>query len=164
MTTTLEKQLRHNAWANHAVLTAFRQRVSLLEHTDYASESLRERARHLAEVERGFLDVLRDVQRRPDPPAELEELVRYQDETGRDFADLVASWDDAARTRDVFIPWWDQSFAAADNVAQVLYHSAQHRAELAWELARNGISTGELDYIRWLAGGEPAPGEPVPEE
>ena len=44
-------------------------------------------------------------------------------------------------------------------VTQALGHSAQHRSELAWELARAGVDTGNLDFIVWTAGGEPSPGE-----
>lgn len=156
---TLAEQLRHNAWANHTVLAAFEHQPALLESAAYDGEPLFERAYHLAEVERGFLDVLRENNVPPRPPREFANLRRYVDETGADFAALADRLDEATLERECFVPWWDRAFPVSVLIAQVLSHSAQHRAELAWELARAGVSTGELDYIRWAAGGRPRPGE-----
>lgn len=154
---TLVDRLRHNAWANHVVLSAI-PGASFLEQTDHSGETLRERARHFVGVERAFLDVLRGAPARPEPPAEIAELVRYQDETGAGFVTLVGPWDAPDAGREVYVPWWEQAFPAHVLVDQVVAHSAQHRSELAWELARAGTNTGEIDYIAWRANGEPAPG------
>jgi len=156
---TLVDQLRHNAWANHTVLAAFERRPALLSSPAYDGEPLFERAHHLAEVERGFLDVLRGNMVPPRPPRDFDALRNYVDETGAGLVSVAEDLDEAGLQRELFVPWWDRAFPAAVLIAQVLSHSGQHRAELAWELARAGISTGELDYIRWAAGGCPRPGE-----
>jgi len=157
----LVDQVRHNGWANHTVLAAFRHRPEVLERACYDGDQLLERAHHLALVERGFLDLLRENMVEPEAPRDLEGLLRYSDETGAAFVPAVEPLDEAALTGELFVPWWRRSFPRSVLVAQVLSHSSQHRAELAWELARAGISTGELDYIVWTAGGCPAPGEPL---
>lgn len=149
---------RHNAWANHVVLAAFRERPELLQQTDYDGDPLLERAKHLAAVERGFLDVLRGGGKRPEVPEDLEGLIAYCDETAAGWTG-VASMDAAALDREHYIPWWERNFTAGEALAQVLSHSAQHRSELAWELARASIDTGELDAIVWAVGGKPGPGE-----
>lgn len=157
----LVDQVRHNAWANHRVFAAFEQRPGVLDGLSYDGEPLLERAHHLVLVERGFLDLLRENMVKPEPPRDLAGLLQYGDETGDAFVPTVEALDEAAFSREVYVPWWERSFPTPVLVAQVLSHSGQHRSELAWELARAGVSTGELDYIVWMAGGCPAPGEPL---
>jgi uncharacterized damage-inducible protein DinB len=157
----LVDQVRHNAWANYTVLAAFEQRPAVLDELAYDGDPLLERAHHVVAVERGFLDLLRQNMVKPEPPRDLAGLLRYSDETGNAFVPAVQALDDAALAREVYVPWWERSFPALVLVAQVLSHSSQHRSELAWELARAGVSTGELDYIVWTAGGCPQPGEPL---
>ena len=71
----------------------------------------------------------------------------------------MASEGEAAHGRPYFVPWWKLEFPLHVLISQLIAHSAQHRSEMAWELARAGVSTGELDFIVWVAGGRPLPGE-----
>ena len=150
--------LRHNAWANRAVLDAFRGAEHLLEQTAYDNDPLMERVRHFTATEEAFLDVIRRDPKYPTVPDTFEGLVAYCDRTGAAMLELVSAHDVAGLDEDYFVPWFKRSVPLATIVSQVLAHSGQHRAELAWELARAGISTGEIDFIVWKAGGEPAPG------
>jgi uncharacterized damage-inducible protein DinB len=151
--------MRHNAWANHAVLEAFRNAEAVLDATAYDGETLRRRAMHLAETERGFLAVMRRETARPARSQEtLDALVALCDETGAGLVDVTLALQEADLGREYYVPWWQRAFPFHTLIAQVLAHSAQHRAELAWELARAGVSTGEIDFIVWKAAGEPAPG------
>ncbi|MGE5595099.1 MAG: DinB family protein [Hyphomicrobiales bacterium] len=155
----LLQQHIHNTWANYQVLSAFRERPQLLDATMYDGDPLLERAMHLAVVERGFLHLLEGNMTQPEAPRELEELIAYSNETGEGFAAALSKLDDAAIARPAFVPWFQREFPTHVLIAQVLAHSGQHRAELAWELARAGVNAGEIDLIGWEAAGRPKPGE-----
>jgi uncharacterized damage-inducible protein DinB len=103
---------------------------------------------HLAVVEHGFLAAIRGATEAPHLPADLEGIAADSKETAAGYADLLASGRDLAG--EVYIPWWERSFSIEDCLYQVLAHSAQHRAEILWELARAGVDTGEIDYIVWV--------------
>lgn len=157
----LEQLIRHNAWANALVFAAFeRAGAPMLDLPGYDGDALRERLRHLAAVERAFVDVFEGtLTGEPEPPSEAGALSAYLAEGSQRLIRVAAEAGSDALEQRLFVPWWMREFSAADIFGQVLAHSAQHRAELAWELARHGVDTGEHDYIRWVAGGRPAPGE-----
>jgi hypothetical protein len=113
------------------------------------ADSIAKRLDHWFGVERAFLDALEGNPQRPQVPKALSEVAAYEAETGRRFVALVAGGPDG--TRDLYIPWWERNFTVSECLSQVLSHSAQHRAEVAWELARAGIDTGEMDFIVWAA-------------
>lgn len=147
----LYEQLKHNAWANRLVTEAFRKQPEVLAAVCYDGETVLSRLQHQLGTERAFLDVMRGRAEHPDPPADPESLIAYGDETGAAMAAIVEPLTDAELERAYFVPWWQTEFPLPVLVTQVIAHSAQHRAELAWELARAGIDTGEIDYIRWVA-------------
>ncbi|MBI2765648.1 MAG: DinB family protein [Chloroflexi bacterium] len=153
---------KHNGWANRTVLDAFRgEHESLLATVAYDGDPILTRAQHLASVERGFLDLVRGKPERPVAPQGLGALIDYVTQSARGWDAACATLDDGRLAQPVFVPWWEREFRVEEMLSQVLTHSAQHRAELAWELARAGVDTGELDYIVWAAGGQPEPGERV---
>jgi uncharacterized damage-inducible protein DinB len=156
---------KHNGWANQAVLDGFRgEHEVLLGTLAYNEEPLLDRIHHMAMVERRYLGTLRGTMERPDPPRDLLGLITYNGETTHGYNDFCGGLDVAGVDRKVLVPWWQREFAVRDMLLQVLSHSGQHRAELAWELARAGVDTGELDYIAWFASGQPEPGQPLPDE
>lgn len=151
--------LRHNAWANATVLESFRAKPDALDVACYDGDPLRSRLRHMVGTERAFLDVLRGSPARPEPPTELEALVAYDRDNGTGLRAAATAAGEAGQEQPYFVPWWQASMPMHVLLSQVIGHSAQHRAELAWELARAGVDTGEIDYIVWVAGGKPRPGE-----
>jgi len=151
--------LRHNAWANATVLESFRSKPEALDVVCYDGDRLSTRAQHLAGTERAFLDVLRGSPAEPHPPEGLEDLLAYDRETAAGLGSAALAAGEAGQETPYFVPWWEASMPMHVLVSQVIGHSAQHRAELAWELARAGVDTGEIDYIAWVAGGKPGPGE-----
>lgn len=151
MSTALERTFTHNAWANGLVLDGLGRGPA-----DFLGKPARdgngtnhEKLLHLGLVERGFLDAINGATRAPQMPDGLDAIVAHFGETAAAYAALLAPGVDL--DREVHIPWWERSFTVGDCLTQVISHSAQHRAELAWELARVGIDTGEMDYIVWFA-------------
>ena len=159
---TFELLFAHDAWANRQVLDACKaSSAGFLEAAGegITSDSHLERLRHLFAVERGFLDMLRGATlRRPDPPQALAGLLSYHDETAAGFEQLVAGLDEGALDRRVVVPWFEREFEVRDGLLQVIAHSSQHRAEVAWALSKVGVSAGDLDHISWTANGRPASG------
>ena len=159
---TFELLFAHNAWASRQVLDACKAAPNGLLQAPgegITSDSHLERLRHLFEVERGFLGVLRGESTRPPKPAqELDGLVSYHDGTAAGFEQLVAVLDEAALDGSFYVPWWEREFEVRDGLLQVIAHSSQHRAEVAWALSKVGVSTGDLDHISWTAAGRPASG------
>lgn len=159
---TFELLFAHNAWASRQVLDGCKAApAGFLEAAGegISTDSHLERLRHLLEVERGFLGVLRGESTRPPKPGqELHGLVSYHDETAAGFEQLVAALDEAALDRSFYVPWWEREFEVRDGLLQVIAHSSQHRAEVAWALSKVGVSTGDLDHISWAANGRPASG------
>lgn len=151
-------QLEHNRWADGVVARSLRDAPAVAAAVMPDGRPLLSRLSHLAGVERAFLDVLRERPERPDPPGDVAALVSYMDDTGGGLVEVAGRLGDGWLNQRFDVPWWGRSFEAGEIVAQVLAHSAQHRAEIAWELARAGVDTGELDYIVWTAGGRPGPG------
>ena len=151
--------LLHNAWANRRVFESFASAPHVLDVICYDGKPLLTRLQHQVGTERAFLDVFRGEPKRPAPPATLTELLAYDSETASAIELIVTTNGEAGQSRSYMVPWWKLELPLRVLVLQVIAHSAQHRSELAWELARAGVSTGELDFIRWVAGGRPYPGE-----
>ncbi len=151
--------LRHNAWANATVIASFHEKPHVLDLVCYDGDTLLTRLQHMVGTKRAFLDVLRGNAARPLPPSDLDEIIGYDRESGDGLLAITMTAGEAGQERSHFVPWWQTSMPMHVLISQVLGHSAQHRAELAWELARAGVDTGEIDYIGWVAGGRPAPGE-----
>lgn len=143
----------HNAWANYHILEHFQKAESVLDLLAYDGEPLRTRAQHLVTVETGFLHLLLRDARVPDVGADLPGLLARAHATGSDLCQEAERLQEGDLRMPFYVPWWGHEFPAAVLFAQVLAHSGQHRAELAWELARA--------YIGWEPGGRPAPGQPL---
>jgi uncharacterized damage-inducible protein DinB len=151
--------VRYNAWANRAVLDAFATNPAVLDVAGYDGAPLLDRLKHQHGTERSFLDVLRGTPKWPEVPSALDAIVAYASETSSAMLEVLEELGEAAQERPFLVPWFRQEFPMHVLVTQALGHSAQHRSELAWELARAGVDTGNLDLIGWIAGGEPSPGE-----
>jgi hypothetical protein len=153
--------LRHDAWANATVLESLRANPAVLQTVCYDEKPLLERLHHQAGTERAFLGVFRGDKERPPVPPSLDELAASIAETSSALDAFTLELGIDGQDQPFFVPWFGVAFPFHMLVTQVVGHSSQHRSELAWELARAGVKTGELDFIAWLAGGKPKPGEPL---
>lgn len=153
--------LRHNAWANATVVEHLRANPAMLETVCYDNKTLLERLHHQAGTERGFMGIFRGEKERPPVPPDFEALAASMTETSEALEQKALELGPEGQATEFFVPWFGVAFPFHQLVTQVAGHSSQHRSELAWELARAGVSTGELDFIVWLAGGKPKPGEPL---
>ena len=156
MTTSLERTFEHNRWATAHVLDGLADAPAgfMDREARPGGGTNREKLQHMALVERGFHDVIVGKMERPAAPDDVAGLARYCEDTAAMYQALLASPLDLEQQ--VHIPWWERSFTIGDCLSQVLSHTAQHRAEIAWELARENIDTGEVDYIVWFDQEHPA--------
>ena len=156
MSSALSRTFAHNAWATGRVLDGLSHAPEgfLDRQSRPGGGTNREKLQHLVLVERGFHDVIVGGGQRPVAPDDLEGIVRYYKETAALYETLLAAAPDTERL--VHIPWWERSFTVGDCLTQVISHTGQHRAELAWELATENIDTGEIDYIVWFDQQHPA--------
>jgi uncharacterized damage-inducible protein DinB len=132
----------HNAWANARVVAAARG----------ASVDVLEALRHLAGTEEAFLLVLRGTPDWPVVPEEFEAATAFLAERDAALAAFAGGIDAVGLQEMRFVPWFEREVTVEDCLTQVLGHSAQHRAEVAWQLAQAGVDTGDLDYIVWHLG------------
>ncbi|MFN0095787.1 MAG: DinB family protein [Dehalococcoidia bacterium] len=147
-----EQLFRHNAWANARVLECLAGATHVHEVKAHNGQTIAEVMAHLGETEEAFRMVFRRAPDWPHPPSEVEAVRAYiteHDEGLIAFAAGLTAEEAAAR---VFVPWFETEVPIEQCLRQLLGHAAQHRAEAAWELARAGVDTGELDYIVWLLG------------
>ena len=142
----------HNHWANGLLLEGLRGAPA-----DFLQREARpgagtnlESLQHMLGVERIFLDAQSGADFvEPSPPGDMDGLVAYSAGTNDGWQAFASALADPSEL--VYIPWWEREFTIEGSLLQVIGHTWQHRAELAWELARAGIDTGEMDYIIWLA-------------
>ena len=156
----------HNGWANARVLEAAASAppgfLGDAGGFGQAVESRMQQLQHMLGVERGFLDALAGPAARPEAPGDLGALGAYARGTAEGFASLCAGLDERSIEEPFFVPWWERDFPRSVGLLQALSHSGQHRAEIALDLARAGVDTGNLDYIVWFAHGSPGPDDPWP--
>lgn len=156
----------HNAWANQRIFDSCQSAPGDFlgpAASGFAEvETHMQRLQHLVWVERGFVDAIVSDAKMDEPPTTLPDIVAYATETAARFAALCSPLDEADLEREFFVPWWERNFSVRDGLIQTLGHSAQHRAEVAWELAKVGVDTGNLDYIVWTASGRPKASDPWP--
>ena len=157
----------HNIWANTRVLRAAASAPpGFLGDPgggfDQAVESRMQQLQHMLGVERGFLDALVGPATMPGPPGDLAALGAYARGTADGFAALCAGLDERSIEEPFFVPWWEREFPRSVGLLQALSHSGQHRAEIAFDLSRAGLDTGNLDYIVWFAHGSPERDDPWP--
>ncbi len=142
----------HNSWANDLLLQGLRSASAGFLQRDGRPGAGTNLAslKHMLGVERIFLEAQRGAEFvEPTPPDDLDGLIAYSAATGDEYQEFIAKRPDPSQK--VYIAWWEREFTVGGCLLQVIGHSWQHRAELAWELAREGVDTGEMDYIRWLA-------------
>lgn len=156
----------HNTWANARMLKAAASApagfLGAPGGFGQPVESRLQQLQHALGVERGFLDALKGVATMPEPPRDAAGLAAYARETGEGFAAFCAGLDEQRIEAPFYVPWWEREFPVSAGLLQALSHSAQHRAEIALDLSRAGVDTGNLDYIVWYANGRPGPDDPWP--
>ncbi len=155
----------HNAWANQRVIDGCAKAPPGFlgdAGNGFTADTILQRLQHQLVVERGFLDAVNGDGKMPEAPMALVALTGYSRVTADGYAAFCARLDEAAILRNFNVPWWGRDFAVREGLVQALGHSGQHRAEIAWELAKAEVDTGNLDYIVWTASGRPSPNDPWP--
>ena len=142
---------QHNAWANDRVLAAALEAPTL--EADPASrapnDTVISRLQHFAGTEEAFVHALSGTPKRPDPPSELSDLRLFLAKQDAALSALCEELDQNGLSESRHIPWFRRDVPVQDCLAQVFNHSAQHRSEIALDMARAGADTGSLDYIVW---------------
>lgn len=151
---TLDRMLRHMAWANQAVLSALGQlNAEQLTWREPGSDvSVAEIAEHLVTAQRWYVwrlaESAYEVKDPPVPkqPSEFAELARLMAEADAQIRAAAALPD--AQTR---------PYQRGDNevvtrarstiIAQAIHHATEHRAQIADSLAANGLKLIDLDEL-----------------
>jgi uncharacterized damage-inducible protein DinB len=137
---------RFNAWANRSLLAGVRQLSAeqLDEQRDGMYETVRGVLVHLAQVEHGYLRMIRDEPREQlSWELPLDEIARLLEETDAGLVEVAR----ASADRSVRIPWFERDFTVSQMLRQVLTHSANHRADVNGWLPRFGVESTDQDYI-----------------
>lgn len=156
MISQVKDLLAHHAWADAVFLQAWE--VS----GPPEDAELRTRMAHIAEVQEGFLKVLKGeaaaFQERPLPDFDdLKARCRASHEV---FAALARGLDDAALARTVHVPWFPDPpcvISVADALMQVCLHSQHHRGQNMTRLRALGGTPRNVDYLIWLWKQKPEP-------
>ena len=138
---------RFNAWANGSLLAGVRKLSAeqLDERRDGMYETVRGMLIHLAQVEFGYLRMIRGEPREQlSWELPLDEIARLLEETD---AGLIDEARTATADRRVRIPWFERDFTVPQMLRQVLTHSANHRADVNGWLPRFGVDSTDQDYI-----------------
>ena len=147
---TLDRLLRHMAWANAQVVTRLlEQPVEALALTAPRNEwSAGRILAHILDGAQGYVTRMEGVPRPPnlEPPASTEELA----DLGARLADVDARLRRQATEPDVLIghpadP--DRSDRRSTILGQAIHHATEHRAQIAGALATNGNDAVDLDAI-----------------
>lgn len=156
MISQLKDLLAHHAWADAVFLQAWGA-SGVQEDVE-----LRTRMAHIADVQEGFLKVLKGealvVHERPLPGFdELRARCRASHEV---FAALARGLDDAALARTVQVPWFPEPpcvISVADVLMQVCLHTQHHRGQNMVRLKVLSVVPRNVDYIVWLWKQKPEP-------
>lgn len=154
--TMLLKMFGYNAFANAKVLeiAASLSDEELDAPTNYAHGSIRGSLAHLLRVQWSWRTVTETHLPPASPPtisgtssiAELNAFAQAE-------AEAISAWLAAQSDSDLTIPfpskYGDQDFEIIPwhALAQTLFHSMQHRSEIALWLTKQGHSPGDLDFI-----------------
>ncbi|MFN8507634.1 MAG: DinB family protein [Dehalococcoidia bacterium] len=144
---------RHSGWANRALLAACieagPERVAAASEGMYLP--LETILRHAVRVETVYLGLLGGTAHAEHDPetTDLSALVALQDAVTAGYGALIANLPEGGLERPVGIPWFDAGISTGDGFLQVLTHSAEHRADVAFALNRAGIETPHMDYVVW---------------
>jgi uncharacterized damage-inducible protein DinB len=155
---TLHKLFRYNAWANRRVFDAVADldAAALAQDAPGTQSSLEGTLKHLVGVEDIYLMLTqgRAMGAAGDRDAYFEhDLAWFRDraeEVGRGYAELTANADAALLGRALAIPWIATPLTVEDGLAQVLNHSAQHRAQVLSALGERGRAVPDVDYVLML--------------
>lgn len=156
MISQLKDLLAHHAWADAVFFHAWAA-AGVPDDVE-----LRTRMAHVADVQEGFLKVLKGeavaIQERPLPDFEdLKTRCRASHEV---YAALARTLDDAALARLVRIPWFPDPpcvIPVADTLMQVCLHTQHHRGQNMARLKILGAAPKNVDYIIWLWKQKPEP-------
>lgn len=155
---TLVKLFRYNAWANRRVfdVVAGVEAGELARDAKGTQSSLEGTLKHLMGVEDVYLMLIqgRDMGAAGSQEAYFaHDLAWFRDraeEVGRGYAELIANADEALLGRPLAIPWIAAPLTVEDGLAQVLTHSAQHRAQVLSALGERGHAVPDVDYVLML--------------
>jgi len=143
---------RHSAWATSALLDACIQAgpPKVSEASEGMYQPVEEILRHAVTVEHNYLRLL-GADRPEAHPKTLDAsgLLALQAAIGEAYARFLQGADAAALDRTVHISWFKADVSAGDALLQVLIHSAEHRADVAFALNRRGVKTPHMDYVVW---------------
>jgi uncharacterized damage-inducible protein DinB len=147
---TLERLLRHMAWANaQLVARLLEQPVDALGLTAPRNEwSAGRILAHLLNAAQGYATRMEGVPRPPnlEPPASTQDLA----DLGSRLADFDARLRRQATEPDVLVSHPDPARGEdlrSTILAQAIHHAAEHRAQIAGALATNGNDAIDLDAI-----------------
>jgi uncharacterized damage-inducible protein DinB len=155
METHLPNLLAHAEWANAVFFHAWGKSPA----RDH--EEMRQRTRHLAGVQAGFLNVLRGesaILPPSGPPPTFDELRSRAETSHKGLQSFVESLDAAGLARSVRIPWFPDPpcvITVAGALVQVAMHSQHHRGQLMTRLKDFGGEPVNVDWIIWLWKGKP---------
>lgn len=153
-----QKLFRYNAWANRLVFGAVAGLGAgdLTQDAKGTQSSLEGTLKHLVGVEDIYLMIIQgqDLGAAGSQEAYFgRDLAWFRDraaEVGRGYAALTAAADEAALRQPLAIPWIAASLTVEDGLAQVLNHSAQHRAQVLSALGERGHAVPDIDYVLML--------------
>jgi len=147
---TLDRLLRHMAWANAWVVARLREQpIETLELTAPRNEwSTGRILAQIASAAQNYAARMEGLPRMPDvvSPATAEELA----DLGARLAAADARLRGQAVEPDVFIRRFDPAGGQdlrSTILAQAIHHATEHRAQIAGALATNGNSAIDLDAI-----------------
>jgi uncharacterized damage-inducible protein DinB len=156
----LNRLLRYNSWANAKLFTLCTEvdPALLTEGAGGTIGSLLATIAHYTGVEDFYLAMLRGVNMATDS-ASREEYVQndlpfYAERSAAiaaGYPALAAEQGEAVFAREIHLPWFPRPLGGADALAQVLTHSAQHRAQVLSRLGERGVKVPDIDYIFMLA-------------
>lgn len=153
-----QKLFRYNTWANRRVFGAVAGLASaeLAQDAKGTQSSLAGTLKHLVGVEDVYLLAIQGQGLEAAGSQEAyfgHELAWFRERAeavGRGYGALTAAADEEVLGRPLAIPWIAAPLTAEDGLAQVLNHSAQHRAQVLSTLGERGHAVPDIDYVLML--------------
>jgi uncharacterized damage-inducible protein DinB len=145
--TALAQQHIHNRWANAKLLAACASAAP-----DVIAPLL-ERLNHMIGIEARFRAAIAGEALTWERSDDIAELARRADAAEAGLAAIAATLTPEVEARTFSFGRMPRPVSVREALLQVLSHSGQHRAEVAWELHRAGIDAGNLDFIAWALWG-----------
>jgi uncharacterized damage-inducible protein DinB len=139
----LTRLLAHNHWANARVLSA-----CVSAPADVTAPMI-ERLNHLARLERMVGAAIKQEAWAWERAETIGDLAHLIDRTGRELEMASCGLDAGDLARTFQLGRFPSPLTCEEGLLHVVSHSGQHRAEVAWDLARAGVDTGNLDFVFW---------------